>query len=222
MTTRRQFLAGAAALCATRPSFAVAPTAPVAVAKCPSYGAELLPALQKMFDQLGGLDRIVKNKTVAIKVNLTGTANSRLGYLPIEDTTWTHPAVIGATISLLGRAGARRIRVLESPWKSAEPLEEYMLDAGWEPRDLLNAASNVEFENTNFLGRGRNYVRIPVPNGGHMFKSFDLNHSCATSSAEGSMEGASTLDQSVGFAMVSTSTGFLPAVTWCTDSRSTR
>ena len=70
MTTRRQFLAGAAALCAARPSFGAAPTAPVAVAKCSNYGADLLPTLQKMFDQLGGLERIVRNKTVAIKVNL--------------------------------------------------------------------------------------------------------------------------------------------------------
>lgn len=30
------------------------------------------------------------------------------------------------------RAGARRIRRLESPWKSAEPLEEYRLSAGWD------------------------------------------------------------------------------------------
>ena len=59
---------------------------------------------------------------------------------------WSRYAAIGATISLLGRAGARRIRVLESPWKSADPLEEFMIDAGWEPRDLLSAASNVEFE----------------------------------------------------------------------------
>jgi uncharacterized protein (DUF362 family) len=179
--SRRNLLsaAGAALFAPVRWARAqTASSAPVALARCDSYDrAVLLPQLNRMFDQLGGLGRIVKGKTVAIKVNLTGTANSRLGYLPIEDTTWTHPAVIGATISLLGRAGARRIRVLESPWKSAEPLEEYMLDAGWEPRDLLNAASNVEFENTNFLGRGKKYARIPVPHGGHMFKSFDLNHS---------------------------------------------
>ena len=29
-----------------------------------------------MFDQLGGLERIVRNKTVAIKVNLTGSPTS--------------------------------------------------------------------------------------------------------------------------------------------------
>jgi len=177
MTTRRQFLAGAAALCAARPTFASAPTAPVAVAKCPSYGAELLPALQKMFDQLGGLERIVKNKTVAIKVNLTGSPTLRLGYLPLEDTHYTHPRVIAATVHLMGRAGARRIRILESPWSTADPIEEYILQANWEPRDILNAAPKVEFENTNWLGQAKKYSRFPVPHGGHMFKAFDLNHS---------------------------------------------
>jgi uncharacterized protein (DUF362 family) len=177
MTTRRQFLAGAAAMCAARSSFAAAPTAPVAVAKCPGYGAELVPALQKMFDQLGGLDRIVRNKTVAIKVNLTGSPTLRLGYLPLEDTHYTHPRVIGAAVHLMGRAGARRIRILESPWSTADPIEEYILQANWEPRDILNAAPKVEFENTNWLGQGKKYSRFPVPQGGHMFKAFDLNHS---------------------------------------------
>ena len=183
MTTRRQFLAGAAAICAARPALLEAtgavPTAPVAVAKCPSYGAELMPALQKMFDQLGGLERIVKNKTVAIKVNLTGSPTLRLGYLPLEDTHYTHPRVIGAVVHLMGRAGARRIRILESPWSTADPIEEYILQANWEPRDILNAAPKVEFENTNWLGQAKTYSRLPVPHGGHMFKAFDLNHSYA-------------------------------------------
>ena len=87
MTTRRQFLAGAAAMCAARPTFAAAPTAPVAVAKCPSYGPELVPALEKMFDRLGGLERIVKNKTVAIKVNLTGSPTGQFGLVDMDGMT---------------------------------------------------------------------------------------------------------------------------------------
>jgi uncharacterized protein (DUF362 family) len=130
-----------------------------------------------MFDRLGGLGRIVKGKTVAIKVNLTGGPTDRLGYLPNGLTHWTHPSVIGATLHLMGKAGARRIRILESPWKSAEPIEEYMLQAGWDPLDFVNAAPLVEFENTNFLGSGKQYVRFPTPNGGHVFSAFDLNHS---------------------------------------------
>jgi uncharacterized protein (DUF362 family) len=130
-----------------------------------------------MFDQIGGLARLVKGKTVAIKVNLTGDPKYRLRHLPAELAHWTHPAVIGATVHLMGRAGARRIRILESPWSTADPLEEVMLEAGWEPNHLLNAAARVEFENTNWLGDGKKYWQFLTPNGGHIFKGFLLNHS---------------------------------------------
>jgi uncharacterized protein (DUF362 family) len=153
---------------------------PVAVTKCQTYEtSELVPKLSKMFDQLGGLGRLVKGKTVAIKINLTGDASYRLGYLPAEDTHYTHPAVIGATVYLMGLAGARRIRILESPWSTADPVEEVLLRANWEPLDLLRAAPTVEFENPNYLGRGKSYSRLMAPRGGHLFPGFDLNHSYA-------------------------------------------
>jgi uncharacterized protein (DUF362 family) len=178
--TRRQFLAGAAALGAPRFGFGAsvsAPAAPVAVAKCPDYGADLLPTLRRMFDQLGGLGAIVKNKTVAIKINLTGLPGWRLGYWPQEETHLTHPRVIAATVHLMGRAGARRIRLLEGVWSSADPLEEFMLQTNWEPRDILSAAPNVAFENTNTQGGARKYSRIWSQGGGYIFKGFDVNHS---------------------------------------------
>ena len=157
---------------------ASAPTAPVAVARCKTYNAaELVPALQTMFDQLGGLGRLVNGKTVAIKVNLTGAPTYRLGYLPLGDTHYTNPQVIAATVHLLGKAGARRIRILESPWSTADPVEEYVLRANWEPRDILGAAPNVEFENTNYLGSAKKYSRLAVPHGGYIYPAFDLNHS---------------------------------------------
>ena len=157
---------------------AEAPAGPVALARCKTYtSAELLPALQKMFDQLGGLGKLVSGKTVAIKINLTGAPTYRLGYAPLEDTHYTHPAVIAVTAQLLSKAGARRIRVLESPWATVEPVEEYLLRANIEPRDILSAAPNVEFENTNYLGLGKKYSRFTVPFGGYVFPAFDLNHS---------------------------------------------
>jgi hypothetical protein len=85
--------------------------------------------------------------------------------------------MIGATGSLLGKAGARRIRVLEGPWSTSESLEEVMLSMNWKPQDILNAAPNVEFENTNYLGRGKKYSRFMVPGGGIIYPGYDLNHS---------------------------------------------
>ena len=160
------------------PSLAAsAPTAPVTVAKCKDYGAELLPTLARMFDQLGGLGRLVKGKTVAIKINLTGAPSYRLAHRPLGDTHYTSPQVIAATVHLIGKAGAKRIRLLESPWSTSDPVEEYLLQADWEPRDILSAAANVEFENTNYLGKGKKYSRLVVPHGGYIFPAFDLNHS---------------------------------------------
>src|SRR5262245_17855982 len=107
--SRRHMLAGLGAAAATTVLGAPtdAPTAPVAVAKCKTYGSpEVTAALQQMFDQLGGLGRLVKGKTVSLKVNMTGMPTQRLGYSPVECTTYTHPAVIGAVVHLMDRAGA--------------------------------------------------------------------------------------------------------------------
>jgi len=177
--TRREWLHSAAAAIAAAPlARADAPTSPVAVARCRTYNpGELVPTMSRMFDQLGGLGRLVAGKTVAIKINLTGAPTYRVGHLPLEDTHYTHPHVIAATAQLLAKAGARRVRILESPWSTADPIEEYILQANWEPRDILGAAPNVEFENTNYLGKAKKYSRLKVPFGGYMFPAFDLNHS---------------------------------------------
>jgi uncharacterized protein (DUF362 family) len=180
--TRRDWLlkTASAAAYAAGPRFAnaAAPASPVAVARCKTYSpSELLPTMQKMFDQLGGLERLVKGKTVAVKINLTGSPTYRVGYYPLEQTHYTHPQVVAAAAHLMSKAGARRIRILESPWSTADPVEEYLLRANVEPRDILSAAPNVEFENTNYLGRAKKYSRMPVPFGGYVFPAFDLNHS---------------------------------------------
>ncbi len=173
--TRRQWIASAAGLAMARP-LAAAPVAPVALARCGSYGSPVLPTMRKMFDQLGGLGKLVSGKTVSVKINMTGSATTRLSHFPAEDSYWTHPDVTGAVVHLLGAAGARRIRVLESFSYGVEPLEEYMLVAGWEPNDLLGAAPNVELENTGFLGYGKRYHRMKVAGGGYIYPAFEFNH----------------------------------------------
>ena len=178
--SRRCFVglaAGAIAGSAATVRAAAPPTAPVAIGKCPDYGTALVPTLERMFDQLGGLGGLVKGKTVAIKIDMVGGPADRFGYVATEDSHWTHPRVIGAVVHLIGKAGAKRIRVVEGAWNTSDPLEENMLEANWEPRDILNAAPLVEFENTNWLGPAKKYSRLWVPSGGYMFKGFDMNHS---------------------------------------------
>jgi len=192
--TRRECLAGAAmaagclllpnvptiaraAAPSTRPALPPARAGKVTIGRCKTYGPELVTTLATMFDQLGGLGGLVKGKTVAVKVNFIGVRSQRLGDAKMEDTFWSHPSMIGAVVHLLGEAGARQVRVLEGPWSSAETLEEVMLSQNWRPEDILNAAPNVEFENTNYLGRGKKYSRFWVPGGGWVFPGYDLNHS---------------------------------------------
>jgi uncharacterized protein (DUF362 family) len=150
-----------------------APSAPVAVAKCATYGPEVVTTLAGMFDQLGGLHRLVNGKTVSVKLNLTGSPTIRLGDLPQGQTYWVHPQVVGALAHLLGNAGARRIRLLES--SGAPPLAEYLSQAGWKTSDLTSAASRVELVNTNYPGAAQKYARLWVPGGGLMFKGYDVN-----------------------------------------------
>ena len=181
---RREFMQGLSAavtgfcLYPTATSVAtIAPTAPVAVAKCPTYSPEVLSTLEGMFDQLGGLNGLVKGRTVSIKLNLTGRATERVKGLPMEHTHWVHPQVVGATVHLLGQAGARRIRLLESTMAPGGSLEEFLLEAKWQPHDFASAASGVEFENTNFAGATKKYSRLQVPGGGLLFRAYDTNHS---------------------------------------------
>jgi uncharacterized protein (DUF362 family) len=180
---RREFIQGFGAaatgfcLCPSNLSAVSAPTAPVAVAKCATYGPEVRTTLATMFDQLGGLARLVKGKTVAIKLNLTGSPAEPLKGMPMGMTSWVHPDVVGATVSLLGKAGARRIRLVESTAHPTKSFEEFIVDAQWNPRDFSSAASGVEFENTNYPGSSGKYARLMVPGGGLLFKAYDVNKS---------------------------------------------
>jgi len=149
-----------------------APTAPVAIAKCLSYNEDQVALLSGLFDKLGGLERLVKNKTVTVKVNLTGSPALKFRGMPLGVTHYTHPKHIGALAHLMHEAGARRIRFVESAWGTAGPLDEYMLDSGWNVRQLKSVAPNVSFDNTN---GGARYVKFPVPGGGSIFPSYHLN-----------------------------------------------
>ena len=181
--SRRDFLGAvgmATAATMAKPVFASvaqAPASRVAIGVCPDYNRQVTDVLSTMLDQLGGLQRLVGGKTVAIKLNMTGPSSDKLNSMPNQMTHWVHPQVIGSLVSLLGSAGAKRIRLLESAPVGTKPLEEFMISAGWRPKDFASAAAHVEFENTNFLGSGKTYTRFMVPGGGLMYSGFDLNHS---------------------------------------------
>ncbi len=171
--TRRELMA----LLATAPLARAkeTPTAPVSIARARSYDSDLAGTLSTMFDQLGGLGRIVNNKTVTIKVNLTGSPGQRFQGKPLGLTHYTHPDMAGALAYLLERSGARRVRFVESCWATSGSMEKYLLESGWDVKRLFGAAKNVEFVNTNGLGGAKRYARFKVPGGGSIFPAFDLH-----------------------------------------------
>ena len=151
-----------------------APSSPVAIERCRGYGQEFALALERAVDRIGGIGSLVSGKTVALKINLTGEVTSRPNR---HDLPWrTHPDSVLITAMLLARNGARRVRILESFIPAGQEL------ALWARYDLdVNAINNcgcpVEWENTNYLGRGASYKRLAVPGGGYIYPAFDMNHS---------------------------------------------
>ncbi|MBI3695879.1 MAG: DUF362 domain-containing protein [Acidobacteria bacterium] len=150
-----------------------APVAPVSIGKCANYDEDLVSLLAKQFDQIGGVRRLVGGKTVAIKLNLTG--GGRIGTYTAGQTHWVHPKLVGAACHLMGRAGAKRIRLLEGAGRG-DSLEDKMLNAGWDVAALRSAAPIVEFESTNHLGSGKRYARLKAAKP-YIYPAFDLNHS---------------------------------------------
>ncbi|MFO0888008.1 MAG: DUF362 domain-containing protein [Isosphaeraceae bacterium] len=153
------------------------PTAPVGIARCNEYGDRaVLRELESLADRIGGLRDLVGGKTVAVKVNLVGdTRRDALGK-PANRTYQVHPSVVLATAALLDRAGARRIRFLESTHQ-AGPFEAFLRDAGWDLNALAAFKTPVELEDTRNLGRGKIYHDLKVPWGGSLFPAYEVNHS---------------------------------------------
>jgi uncharacterized protein (DUF362 family) len=172
---------GAPALWAATPRILKAqsaPAAPVAIASCDNYhDGTLYWKLREMFDQLGGLGGIVRDRTVALKLNLTGDPSSKLNGAPVELAQWVHPWLILALVQLLDEAGASRIRLLECVPDSTGLLQDFMKKAGWDPTYFANAGRRVEFENTNYLGEAKRYSRFTPPLGGFLFPAYEMNHS---------------------------------------------
>jgi uncharacterized protein (DUF362 family) len=146
----------------------------VAMVSCRSYGPEVKTALRECFDLLGGIGSLVKDKTVTVKINLTGTNFLPLFNRPVGESYMTHPVTTWALGALLAEAGARRVRFVESNLSRAR-LETTLALADWDV-NALRALGKVEFENTRNLGTGQRYAHLKVPTGGYLFSFFEFNH----------------------------------------------
>ncbi|HEU5116253.1 MAG TPA: hypothetical protein VFT74_06195, partial [Isosphaeraceae bacterium] len=173
--SRREFLqlAGASLLIPHLDSSAKGepyrPSSPVGIARCERYEPQaVLRELEMLMDGIGGIQDLVAGKTVAVKVNLVGNVRQDVLGKPANRTYQVHPSVVLATAALLERAGARRIRFLESTHQT-EPFETYLRAAGWDLKALTAFKIPVEFEDTRNLGQGKFYHEVKVPGGGSLF-----------------------------------------------------
>src|SRR5664279_3883876 len=179
MLSRRELLAGAGGLAAaglakgqTQP----APASPVSIARCRAYDETFDNALASTLDKIGGIGSLVKGKTVAVKLNLTGniTRFPNRPDLPYRND----PATVLSLARQIARAGATRIRLIESFFPAKQDLElwaRYGLDVN----AINNVDCEVEWENTQSMGQAKQYTRMKVQWGGYIFPAFDLNHSFA-------------------------------------------
>ncbi len=158
------------------PTAAAAPSMPVAIGRCTTYDAQPLAAsLQQAVDSIGGIQQLVANKTVTIKLNLTGGPRQPLGGLPAHRTYHVHPEFVAATCAILHRAGAKRIVLVESGY-DRRSLEEVMAEGGWDLKRIASAGGGtVSWEDTRNRGKWNKYSRLSVPWGGYIYPAFDLN-----------------------------------------------
>src|ERR1700733_6795884 len=145
---RREMLAttGAAtlgALCMPKLMQAQAPASQVAIVRCRDY-AQYGQQLSSAFDQIGGIGGLVRGKTVALKLNLTG--NPKNFPLTEELPYRTNGDSVAKTVHLLAKAGAARVRLIESFFPATqEPAlwARYGLDVN----AINNLGTKVEGEN---------------------------------------------------------------------------
>jgi uncharacterized protein (DUF362 family) len=150
---------------------AAAPASQVAIVRCRDY-AQYGQQLSSAFDQIGGLEKLVRGKTVALKLNLTG--NPKNWPLTPELPYRTNADTVAATVHLFAKAGARRVRMIESFFPADQDLSlwaRYGLDVN----AINNMGVPVVWENVQNLGNYKQYVRMKVPWGGHAYPAYHLN-----------------------------------------------
>ncbi len=179
LPTRRYLLrtatAAVAAVGLPRVIFASAPASSVAIVRCRSY-ADFSSKLSTAFDHLGGLENLVRGKTVALKVNLTG--NPRNFPLTPDLPYRTDGTTLAATVHLLANAGARRIRIIESFFPARQDLSLWAR-YGIDVHTVNSLGVPVDWENVQNLGKYKQYVRLKVPWGGYLYPAYYLNRAFA-------------------------------------------
>lgn len=153
-----------------------APASPVAIRRCESFEPKALrKEMDAALDLIGGIGKLVREKTVTIKVNLTGMSWKPFAGLPAYESYQTHPHTVAALCAILNDAGAKRMVIIENLYWE-RPIEETLEQSGWDIAAIRSAGGHkVLFEDTRNKGKFSGYSRFEVPWGGFVYPAFDLN-----------------------------------------------
>lgn len=182
--TRRTFLKSTAAsmVMTSAGSVLAAPPAQnvdyplVGIARCRRYEFEDIKAtLADIFDKIGGIQALVKGKTVSVKINLTNVRPNRVYTLDVTESVYTHPLVTLAACVLFYEYGATKIHLVESMTRN-DPVKAILNDCGYDTQLFESMVPVIEFENTKNLGTGGRYYTMPVGEQPYAFSAFDMNH----------------------------------------------
>ena len=170
-------MAAAAVAISGRPKWTWAANRPqVGIARCTNYEYEnVRTVMANLFDMIGGVPNLVRNKRVTIKVNTTGHDSSPVHTLHRTLTVYTHPMVTLAACSLFEEYGATGVTICESA-PSTDPTLKCFNDDGYDTDTFFNMLQNVSFENTRNLGTGSRYLTLNVGGSPYIYRSFDFNH----------------------------------------------
>jgi uncharacterized protein (DUF362 family) len=148
-----------------------APASSVAIVRCREY-ANFQTQLSSAFRQIGGIDHLVRGKTVAIKLNLTG--NPKNFPLTPDLPYRTSGETVADVVHLFAKAGARRVVLIESFFPASQDLSLWAR-YGIDVNAINNLGTKVEWQNVQNLGNYKQYVRLKVPWGGYMYPAYHIN-----------------------------------------------
>ena len=153
-----------------------APALPVAIGRCQDFEVKrLAETMNSLFDKIGGLDQLMRGKTVTMKLNNTGDGRERMNGAPAERSYQVHPHLVEVLCGLFHKAGARRLYVVESFYENRRPEEIYQ-SQGWDITRIQSAAEHqVTFEDTKAGGVFKDYSKVAVPWGGYVFPAYHIN-----------------------------------------------
>ena len=168
LTTSGAVLSGMALSGKARAS---APSSSVSIVRCRNY-KDFSAQLSQAFNDIGGIGSLVRGKTVAVKINLTGNP----ARFPLDPNLpyRTDPESLAATVHLLAKAGAKRVRIIESFFPATQDLALWAR-YGIDVNAIGNLGTKVDWVNVQNLGPYKNYVKLKVPWGGYMYPSYHLS-----------------------------------------------